>query len=235
MAPQMSMKKEFLVVITALLLFSCQKQQSPAPEYDNSDFVRVTDVIPDAILEIRYYSTYNFVGERIDGYEQPIALMTREAADSLKAVNDELKANGYRIKIWDTYRPQRAVNHFIRWAENISDTAMKAVFYPMVEKSVMFERGYIYARSSHSRGSTVDLTLLDAATGKELDMGSPFDRFGEESHPDYPCPVYRQSENRKILHNAMVRHGFEGLDSEWWHFTLRNEPYPDTYFDFPVQ
>ena len=235
MAPQMSMKKEFLIVITALLLFSCQKQQSPAPEYDNSDFVRVTDVIPDAILEIRYYSTYNFVGERIDGYEQPIALMTREAADSLKAVNDELKANGYRIKIWDTYRPQRAVNHFIRWAENISDTAMKAVFYPMVDKSVLFERGYIYARSSHSRGSTVDLTLLDAATGKELDMGSPFDWFGEESHPDYPCPLYRQSENRKILHNAMVRHGFEGLDSEWWHFTLRNEPYPNTYFDFPVQ
>ena len=235
MAPQMSMKKEFLVVITALLLFSCQKQKSPAPEYDNSDFVRVTDVIPDAILEIRYYSTYNFVGERIDGYEQPIALMTREAADSLKAVNDELKANGYRIKICDTYRPQRAVNHFIRWAENISDTAMKAVFYPMVDKSVLFERGYIYARSSHSRGSTVDLTLLDAATGKELDMGSPFDWFGEESHPDYPCPLYRQSENRKILHNAMVRHGFEGLDSEWWHFTLRNEPYPNTYFDFPVQ
>ena len=235
MAPQMSMKKEFLIVITALLLFSCQKQQSPAPEYDNSDFVRVTDVIPDAILEIRYYSTYNFVGERIDGYEQPIALMTREAADSLKAVNDELKANGYRIKIWDTYRPQRAVNHFSRWAENSSDTAMKAVFYPMVDKSVLFERGYIYARSSHSRGSTVDLTLLDAATGKELDMGSPFDWFGEESHPDYPCPLYRQSENRKILHNAMVRHGFEGLDSEWWHFTLRNEPYPNTYFDFPVQ
>ena len=231
----MSMKKEFLIVITALLLFSCQKQQSPAPEYDNSDFVRVTDVIPDAILEIRYYSTYNFVGERIDGYEQPIALMTREAADSLKAVNDELKANGYRIKIWDTYRPQRAVNHFIRWAENISDTAMKAVFYPMVDKSLLFERGYIYAQSSHSRGSTVDLTLLDAATGKELDMGSPFDWFGEESHPDYPCPLYRQSENRKILHNAMARHGFEGLDSEWWHFTLRNEPYPDTYFDFPVQ
>jgi len=235
MKNNMSMKKSFLFLVAALLFFSCRKQESKALEYDNSDFVRVTDVIPDAILEIRYYSTYNFVGERIDGYELPIALMTREAADSLKAVNDELKANGYRIKIWDTYRPQRAVNHFIRWAENISDTAMKAVFYPMVDKSLLFEQGYIYARSSHSRGSTVDLTLLDAASGKELDMGSPFDWFGEESHPDYPCPLYRQSENRKILHNAMVRHGFEGLDSEWWHFTLRNEPYPDTYFDFPVQ
>ena len=218
----------------ALMLLSCSQEAKIAPEYDNSDFVRVTDVIPDAILEIRYYSTYNFVGERIDGYELPIALMTREAADSLKAVNDELKAHGYRIKIWDAYRPQRAVNHFIRWAENISDTAMKAVFYPIVDKSVLFERGYIYARSSHSRGSTVDLTLLDAATGRELDMGSPFDWFGEESHPDYPCPLYRQSDNRKILYNAMVRHGFEGIDSEWWHFTLRNEPYPDTYFDFPI-
>ena len=218
----------------ALMLLSCSQEAKIAPEYDNSDFVRVTDVIPDAILEIRYYSTYNFVGERIDGYELPIALMTREAADSLKAVNDELKAHGYRIKIWDAYRPQRAVNHIIRWAENISDTAMKAVFYPMVDKSVLFERGYVYARSSHSRGSTVDLTLLDAATGRELDMGSPFDWFGEESHPDYPCPLYRQSDNRKTLHNAMVRHGFEGIDSEWWHFTLRNEPYPDTYFDFPI-
>ena len=218
----------------ALMLLSCSQEAKIAPEYDNSDFVRVTDVIPDVILEIRYYSTYNFVGERIDGYELPIALMTREAADSLKAVNDELKAHGYRIKIWDAYRPQRAVNHFIRWAENISDTAMKAVFYPVVDKSLLFERGYIYARSSHSRGSTVDLTLLDAATGRELDMGSPFDWFGEESHPDYPCPLYRQSDNRKILHNAMVRHGFEGIDSEWWHFTLRNEPYPDTYFDFPI-
>ena len=141
----MSMKKIFLFLVAALLFFSCRKQESKALEYDNSDFVRVTDVIPDAILEIRYYSTYNFVGERIDGYELPIALMTREAADSLKAVNDELKANGYRIKIWDTYRPQRAVNHFIRWAENISDTAMKAVFYPMVYKALLFEQGYIYS------------------------------------------------------------------------------------------
>ena len=231
----MNMKKGLLIVGIALALSSCHKAAKIAPEYDSSDFVRVTDVIPDAILEIRYYSTYNFVGERIDGYDQPIALLTREAADSLKAVNEELKAHGYRIKIWDAYRPQRAVNHFIRWAENVSDTAMKAIFYPMVNKSLLFEQGYIYARSSHSRGSTVDLTLLEAATGKELDMGSPFDWFGAESHPDYHCPLYRQSENRLILRNAMLRHGFEGLDSEWWHFTLRNEPYPDTYFDFVVQ
>jgi len=196
--------------------------------------VVVTEVIPDAILEIRYYSTYNFVGERIDGYEAPIALMTQQAADSLKVVSDELKAQGYRLKIWDTYRPQTAVNYFIRWTENVQDTAMKKIFYPMVDKSLLFEQGYIYARSSHSRGSTVDLTLIDAATGKELDMGSPFDWFGEESHPDYTNLTAEQLANRQILWDAMLGHGFTMIDSEWWHFTLRNEPYPDTYFDFPI-
>ena len=232
-----AMRKPFLLLaLASVLLLSCQKQQpAPEPEKDSSAFVNLTDIIPDAILEIRYYSTYNFVGERIDGYEQPVALMTRQAADSLKAVSDELKSYGYRLKIWDTYRPQTAVNHFIRWAENVQDTAMKKIFYPMVDKSVLFEQGYIYARSSHSRGSTVDLTLIDAATGKELDMGSPFDWFGEESHPDYPCKLYRQSENRLTLRKAMIRHGFEPIDSEWWHFTLRNEPFPDTYFDFPIR
>lgn len=232
------MKRLFwLILPVAMMLTACTKNkvETIAPEYDRSDFVEVTEVIPDVILEIRYYSTYNFVGTRVDGYVRPLALMTRQAADSLKAVNDELKAKGYRLKIWDTYRPQRAVNHFIRWAEDLNDTTMKKVFYPMVDKSLLFEQGYIYARSSHSRGSTVDLTLLETATGKELDMGSPFDWFGEESHPDYPCKLYMQSFNRLLLHDAMVRHGFEGLDSEWWHFTLANEPYPDTYFDFPIE
>ena len=231
------MKHSLIILSLSLIFVSCatRQQQTVDPIYDRSDFVEVTEVVPDAILEIRYYSTYNFVGERIDGYLRPLALMTRQAADSLKAVNDDLKAKGYRIKIWDTYRPQRAVNHFIRWAENLSDTTMKAVFYPMVDKNVLFDEGYICARSSHTRGSTVDLTLIDAATGKELDMGSPFDWFGEESHPDYRCRLYQQSANRLILHDAMLRHGFQGIDSEWWHFTLANEPYPDTYFDFPIE
>lgn len=232
------MKRLFwLVLPVAMMLTACTKNkvETLAPEYDRSDFVEVTEVIPDVILEIRYYSTYNFVGTRVDGYVRPLALLTRQAADSLKAVNDELKAKGYRLKIWDTYRPQRAVNHFIRWAEDLNDTTMKKVFYPMVDKSLLFEQGYIYARSSHSRGSTVDLTLIETATGKELDMGSPFDWFGEESHPDYPCKLYMQSFNRLLLHDAMIRHGFEGIDSEWWHFTLANEPYPDTYFDFPIE
>lgn len=226
------MKKLFLLTCTILLLASCEKQDDRTMK--QSDFVMITDIIPDAILEIRYYSTYNFVGERIDGYEAPVAWMTQQAADSLKVVNDELKAKGYRLKIWDAYRPQRAVNHFIRWAENVQDTAMKAVFYPMVDKSLLFEQGYIWARSSHSRGSTVDLTLVDAATGKELDMGSPFDWFGEESHPDYINTTEEVKRNRHILWDAMLTHGFTMIDSEWWHFTLANEPYPDTYFDFPV-
>ena len=227
-----------MVLLCAVVLLSaCGRKTEEAydPIYDRADFVEVTEVIPDVILEIRYYSTYNFVGARVDGYERPLALMTRQAADSLKAVSDELKAHGYRLKIWDTYRPQRAVNHFIRWAEDIQDTAMKAIFYPMVDKSLLFEQGYIYARSSHSRGSTVDLTLVEERTGKELDMGSPFDWFGEESHPNYRCRLYMQSYNRLLLCDAMVRHGFAGIDSEWWHFTLVNEPYPDTYFDFPIE
>ena len=233
MSKLIDMKKLIILALATLLLAACAKQTDPT--MDRSDFVVVTEVIPDAILEIRYYSTYNFVGERIDGYEAPIALMTRQAADSLKVVSEELKAQGYRLKIWDTYRPQTAVNHFIRWAENVQDTAMKKIFYPMVDKSLLFEQGYIYARSSHSRGSTVDLTLIDAVTGKELDMGSPFDWFGIESHPDYTNLTAEQLANRQILWDAMLGHGFTMIDSEWWHFTLANEPYPDTYFDFPIK
>ena len=228
------------MLLAVLVCTACSKQVDPT--MDRSDFVEVTEVIPDAILEIRYYSTYNFVGARIDGYERPLALMTRRAADSLKVASDELKEQGYRIKIWDAYRPQRAVNHFIRWAEDLSDTTMKEVFYPMVDKSLLFEQQYIMARSGHSRGSTVDLTLIDAATGKELDMGSPFDWFGVESHPDYIVESQKSKvessewrANRQILWDAMLKHGFTMIDSEWWHFTLADEPYPDTYFDFPIR
>lgn len=231
------MKKFFLFIVAAVLFAGCEKQKDD-PTLDRSGFVVITDVIPDAILEIRYYSTYNFVGARIDGYEAPIAMMTRQAADSLKAAADELKAQGYRIKIWDAYRPQRAVDHFVRWAKDLNDTTMKAVFYPMEDKSLLFEKGYIFARSGHSRGSTVDMTLLEVATGKELNMGSPFDWFGIESHPDYMDFQASTDEimaNRRILWNAMLKHGFTMLDSEWWHFTLANEPYPDTYFNFPVR
>lgn len=206
-----------------------------APEANFDDFVSIGEVVPDAILEIRYYTSYNFVGARIDGYLQPTALLTREAADSLRAVSDDLLAQGYRLKIFDAYRPQCAVDHFVRWAADVSDTLMKQYFYPNLDKSVLFEQEYIMEKSGHTRGSTVDLTLFDMATEREVDMGGTFDWFGEESHPDYTGITPQQFANRMILREAMLRHGFKPLASEWWHFTLANEPYPETYFTFPVR
>jgi D-alanyl-D-alanine dipeptidase len=225
-----------------------------SPTDDASQFVNLTDIVPDAILEVRYFSTYNFVGTRVDGYFEPVVLMTRQAAESLRAVSDDLKQQGYRLKIYDAYRPQCAVDHFVRWAANIPDTLMKAYFYPDLDKSVLFDQEYIMEKSGHTRGSTVDLTLFDMATEKEVDMGGTFDWFGPESHPDFcgnpetgeytgdnsASPANRsitkeQFHNRMILREAMLRHGFKALDSEWWHFTLKNEPFPDTYFTFPVK
>ena len=197
-------------------------------------FVSLTEAVPDAILEIRYFGTYNFVGTRIDGYLAPTALMTQEAADSLKAVSDDVIKLGYRLKIYDAYRPQCAVDHFVRWSKNPGDTLTKRYFYPMLDKPVLFEQDYIMEKSGHTRGSTVDLTLFDMTTEKEVDMGGTFDWFGEESHPDYTGITAEQFANRMILREAMLRHGFKPLDSEWWHFTLKKEPYPDTYFTFPV-
>lgn len=201
---------------------------------DPSGFVLLADHVPHVVQEIRYYSTYNFIGERIDGYEEPCALLTREAARALKAVSTEMLVQGYRLKIFDAYRPACAVRSFVLWGIEDRDTRMKEYFYPDLEKDEIFLKGYISKRSSHSRGSTVDLTLLDMKSGKELDMGSPFDLFGEVSHPDYRGITDEQFENRMLLRNAMIRNGFEPIDSEWWHFTLADEPYPDTYFEFPV-
>ena len=158
--------------------------QSVSPD-DPTGFVELAEAVPDVILEVRYYSTYNFVGDRIDGYEAPCVLMTREAAAALKAVSDDVMAQGYRLKVYDAYRPQMAVSHFVRWAEDLEDTRMKPYFYPNETKDVLFEKGYIAAKSGHSRGSTIDLTLFDMATGKEVDMGGTFDYFGLESHPDW--------------------------------------------------
>ncbi len=201
---------------------------------DPSGFTVLAEYIPSVVQEIRYYSTYNFVGDRIDGYEEPCAIVTKEAARALKGVSNELAALGFRLKIFDAYRPVSAVKHFIFWGIEDQDIRMKPYFYPDLEKQELFVKGYIASRSSHSRGSTVDLTLLDMKTGMEVDMGSPFDFFGEISHPDYEGITRRQYENRMLLRDAMLRNGFEPLDCEWWHFTLKDEPYPDTYFEFPV-
>ena len=201
---------------------------------DSSDFVLLSEAVPDAILEIRYYSTYNFVGDRIDGYEEPLAFLTKEAASALREVSDELVEKGYRLKIFDAYRPQMAVTHFMNWALDAEDARMKAYFYPELEKDQLFPQGYIAERSGHSRGSTVDLTLFDMTAEKEVDMGGTFDYFGELSHPDYTDITEEQYRNRMILREAMLNHGFKPLAEEWWHFTLEDEPYPDTYFTFPI-
>lgn len=204
------------------------------PETDPSGFVLLADVVPHIVQEIRYYSTYNFIGERIDGYEEPCAILTREAARALKAASNELSVQGYRLKVFDAYRPVCAVKQFVLWEIEDQDIRMKPYFYPDLEKQELFARGYIAKRSSHSRGSALDVTLLSMETGKELDMGSPFDLFSEKSHPDYRGITEEQFGNRMILQHAMVRCGFDTLDCEWWHFCLANEPYPDTYFEFPV-
>ena len=201
---------------------------------DPSGFVLLSDFVPGAIQEIRYYSTYNFIGDRIDGYEEPVALLTREAARALKTVAGEMNAQGYRLKIFDAYRPACAVRHFVLWGIEDLDLRMKPYFYPDLEKQVLFQQGYIAKQSSHSRGSAVDLTLLDMRTGKELDMGSPFDLFSEKSHPDSRLVTDEQYENRMFLQKAMMRSGFQPIGCEWWHFSLRDEPYPDVYFEFPV-
>ncbi len=201
---------------------------------DSSGFVVLAEKVPAIVQEIRYYSTYNFIGDRINGYEEPCALLTKEAARALLSVSNEMIVQGYRLKIFDTYRPACAVRHFVMWGIEDLDLRMKPYFYPTLEKQELFAKGFIASKSSHSRGSTVDLTLLDMKTGKELDMGSPFDLFDEISHPDSKLVTPEQYENRMKLQNVMVRNGFEPIDCEWWHFTLRGEPYPDTYFEFPV-
>ena len=243
----------FLVSILTTILTSCNhKQEAVLPTDDFSQFVTLSEVIPDAILEIRYFGTYNFVGKRIDGYLEPVALLTKIAADSLLAVSNEVKDMGFRLKIYDAYRPQKGVDHFVRWSKDIPDTLMKTYFYPDLEKNVLFPQQYIMEKSGHTRGSTVDLTLFDMNTEKELDMGGTFDWFGVESHPDFcgnpdtgeykggSSPAGRtitkeQFDNRMILRKVMLSHGFIPMDTEWWHFTLRDEPFPDTYFTFPVK
>ena len=181
---------------------------------DASGFVLLSDYVPQIVQEIRYFSTFNFIGDRIDGYEEPIALLTKEAARALKSVSNEMNVKGYRLKIFDAYRPETAVRHFILWGIEDEDVRMKPYFYPDVEKQALFSEGYIARRSSHSRGSTVDLTLLDMKSGKEVDMGGPFDLFSAVSHPDYRGITQEQYENRMFLREAMLRNGFAPIDCE---------------------
>ena len=234
----------FSVVLVVMALVTSCASNSEVSKSNESDseqgnlpdgFVYVTDVIPTAQLEIRYFSEDNFVGAFIDGYEAPKAILTVEAAEALKKAADILEEQGYYIKIFDAYRPQRAVDHFVRWSKDLDDTKMKEKYYPDLDKSVLFELGYIAEKSGHSRGSTVDLTLVEISSGKELDMGSGFDFFGDISNHGTHLITPEQEKNRNILRDAMVEAGFKVYPEEWWHYTLENEPYPDTYFDFPVK
>ena len=202
---------------------------------DSRSFVSIGHVIPDVLLDIRYHTSFNFIGERIDGYEEPAALMTREAARALAAAAGEAAEHGCRLKVFDAYRPQKAVDHFVRWADDPGDVRMKRYFYPDLEKRDVIPQGYIAEHSGHTRGSTVDLTLFDMASQQDVDMGGTFDFLGEKSHPDYPGVTPAQHENRMLLQRIMMNHGFRPIAEEWWHFTLENEPWPDTYFTFPVR
>ena len=193
----------------------------------------MSDVIYDAAYDIRYYSENNFTGHRITGYKAPVAYMTKDSLKALSIAAEDLRKQGYRLLIWDTYRPQKAVDDFVEWINNPNNVGDKT-FYPKLKKSQLLEGQYIMAKSGHSRGSTVDLTIIKK-DGSFVDMGGTFDLFSEISHPNYKKLTKEQKKNRKILHNAMIKAGFKGIDSEWWHYTLKDEPYKNTYFDFDIE
>ncbi len=231
-------KKSRLPFFYMLLIFICLCPLTSFGEYLPTGFVYVEDVVPGIQVEMRYFSNHNFVGERIDGYTAPRCILTKGTAVALKGVQEDLNQFGLGLKIYDAYRPQRAVDFFVRWAKDLGDVRMKGEFYPEVPKEKLFTDGYIAEKSGHSRGSTVDLTIvsLDPKTqGVELDMGSCFDYFGPKSWPDNPEIEAGRRANRMLLRQVMEKHGFTPYPKEWWHFTLKAEPYPETYFDFPIR
>lgn len=225
-------KNKVLFIMLVVLGFAfTETPTSQLPE----GFVYAKDEIPDLDVELRYFTDHNFVGMPIEGYNANTLILASEAAAALKKVQFDLRNQNLCLRVYDGYRPQRAVNHFVRWAKDLGDTIMKREFYPEVEKRLLFSEGYIASKSGHSRGSTLDLTIIHAHTGEPLDMGGFFDFFGEESWTDNPDLTEVQRANRDILLTAMQKHNFRNYPKEWWHFTLRWEPFPDTYFDFPVE
>lgn len=221
--------KKLLLILT--ITFSSIYSAQTLPK----GFVYLSDVDASIQKELRYLGTNNFIGKQIDGYKNDCVIVSKETAFALKKVQTILIKKGLSLKIFDTYRPQQAVDHFVRWAKVLEDTLMKKQYYPKVPKSQLFNLGFIASKSGHTRGSTVDLTIVDTKTGKELDMGSPYDFFGNESHPFYKKISKKQKENRMLLREIMLENGFKPYDNEWWHFTLRKESFPKTYFNFPVE
>jgi D-alanyl-D-alanine dipeptidase len=219
-----------LIVFASLIPTGINAAQ-PLPE----GFVYLDDVIPGVKLEMRYYTENNFTGRRVDGYLKPRCIITEPAAQALKNVQNDLLAFGLELKIFDAYRPRMAVDNFARWAADIKDTKMKKEYSPDVDKSTLFKDGYIASKSGHTRGSTVDLTIIQSDSGKELDMGGTFDFFGPVSWPDSTLAPADKRANRLLLRTLMIKYGFKPYEKEWWHFTLANEPFPKTYFNFPVE
>ena len=217
-------------LLLALFLI-CSIGHAQIPE----TFVDVKEVIPGVQLEVRYFGTDNFVGKPVDGYKAPMVFLTKEAAEALKKVQAALIKQELSLKLFDGYRPQKSVDHFVRWAKVLDDTLTKAKYYPKVPKSELFNEGYIAAKSGHTRGSTVDLTIVDLKTGKELDMGSPWDMFDPISWVESDQITSEQQKNRNLLQELMLQNGFKNYPQEWWHFTLKDEPFPKTYFDFNVE
>ena len=185
--------------------------------------------------ELRYFSSNNFIGKKIDGYKKNNVIISNAAANALKKVQAELKQMGLSLKVYDAYRPQQSVDHFVRWAKKLNDTLMKQSYYPTIRKSDLFQLGFIASKSGHTRGSSVDLSIVEIKTNKEIDMGSSYDFFGATSHSFHKKLSNRQEKNRMLLRNIMIKNGFKPYDKEWWHFTLVDEPFPNTYFNFDVE
>jgi zinc D-Ala-D-Ala dipeptidase len=221
-------------LVVVLVLFVALLPAS-AEEAMPKGFIDAATVVKGLVVDMRYYGAHNFVGERIDGYEQPRCLVAQQAGAALAAIQHDLAARGLGLKVFDCYRPARAVAHFVRWARDLADMRRKSEFYPTVDKRELFRLGYIAEHSGHSRGSTLDLTLVHSTDGGELDMGTPFDVFSPKSWPSNTSVSTHARQNRVLLAAAMKRRGFAPYNEEWWHFTLKREPYPKTYFDFVVR
>lgn len=249
----------FLFLINCLIIFGLCFGISQ--EAKDKGFVYLSDVDPTIIQSVRYATNENFIGKPVDGYKKPLIILTEQAAQALKKVQRAVKKDGYSLVIYDAYRPQQAVDNFVTWSEDINDQIRKDQYYPRVDKAKVFDLGYVAKRSGHSRGSTVDLTLIkDGGTVKDIkeinrelldgftikylddgtiDMGSSFDLFDVASHYKNNVIEEKYKTLRTYLKNIMEKFGFKNYSEEWWHFTLKNEPYcadmDSSYFNFAIE
>ena len=221
--------KKYIIFFIFLFCYEGRGQKLP------NGFTYLLEIDPTIKKELRYYTSKNFVGTPIDGYMKNKIIISIPAAKALKKIKTKLLDSGLSLKIFDAYRPQQAVDHFVRWAKIMNDTLKKQLYYPDIKKSELFKLGFIALKSGHTRGSTVDLSIVDIKTNKELDIGSSYDFFGEKSHPFYKKITKTQMKNRMLLRTIMIKNGFIPYDNEWWHFTLKDEPYPTTYFNFTIE